>query len=426
MGLRTRALVRSTRPPRIARWATLTAGLVAAAGATACDPPGPTFVVDSAADSVDATPGDGVCQTATPGQCTLRAAVMELNADLDGGTILLSGLTAVLSTAGGGEDAAATGDLDVRVPITVEGGGGTVDGNLTDRVFDVVGPAGHLTTLDLTITRGSALSGGGIRGIATIIRTHLTVNRATGVVECTHLTSPVDLGTNCSGTEGGGGAVSGTLTALDSAITANSYPYPSECIPVSVPISVGMRPPIIFTGTSCPSTFAAGVQGTANLVNTTVAGNVNLSSTALSGTGTILASTIEGAAVDGPGPVPIGPILRGRYRVAGSVLGGADDIGFGIAVVCTSQTTFTSLGNNVVRDTSCGSLTGTDQTGVDPLLGPLDLHGGSTPSKVPAAASPAVGAIPTAGCTIDHDQRGETRPSGSACDAGAVERQPAD
>ena len=39
-----------------------------------------SFSVNSTADAVDVTPGDGVCETVTFGECTLRAAVMEANA----------------------------------------------------------------------------------------------------------------------------------------------------------------------------------------------------------------------------------------------------------------------------------------------------------------------------------------------------------
>ena len=38
------------------------------------------LVVNHNGDAVDANPGDGICQTATPNQCTLRAALMEVNA----------------------------------------------------------------------------------------------------------------------------------------------------------------------------------------------------------------------------------------------------------------------------------------------------------------------------------------------------------
>jgi len=38
------------------------------------------FVVNTTGDGVDIAPGNGVCLTATPGECTLRAAIMEANA----------------------------------------------------------------------------------------------------------------------------------------------------------------------------------------------------------------------------------------------------------------------------------------------------------------------------------------------------------
>jgi CSLREA domain-containing protein len=39
-----------------------------------------TFVVNSTGDAADANPGDGICQTRTRGQCTLRAAIQQANA----------------------------------------------------------------------------------------------------------------------------------------------------------------------------------------------------------------------------------------------------------------------------------------------------------------------------------------------------------
>ena len=50
-------------------------------------PPGPvTFTVDSTADAVDATPGDGACDDGT-GSCTLRAAITEANVHVGKDTI---------------------------------------------------------------------------------------------------------------------------------------------------------------------------------------------------------------------------------------------------------------------------------------------------------------------------------------------------
>src|SRR5574339_751272 len=39
-----------------------------------------TFTVNSTSDGEDASQGNGVCETSTPGECTLRAAIMEANA----------------------------------------------------------------------------------------------------------------------------------------------------------------------------------------------------------------------------------------------------------------------------------------------------------------------------------------------------------
>ncbi|MDQ3989397.1 MAG: CSLREA domain-containing protein [Actinomycetota bacterium] len=70
------------------------------------------FQVDTAADSVDANPGDG--------QCSLRAAVQEANASGGGEIHLQRAATYVLTVGGTGEDAAATGDLDVTSSISIE------------------------------------------------------------------------------------------------------------------------------------------------------------------------------------------------------------------------------------------------------------------------------------------------------------------
>ncbi len=52
-------------------------GIVASTLANAAPP----LLVNSLNQGPDAHPGDGVCETATPGECTLRAAIQEANAD---------------------------------------------------------------------------------------------------------------------------------------------------------------------------------------------------------------------------------------------------------------------------------------------------------------------------------------------------------
>lgn len=59
----------------------LTYLLAGAAGLFPIPATAATFAVNSTIDDVDAFPGDGICATAT-GDCTLRAAIQELNAML--------------------------------------------------------------------------------------------------------------------------------------------------------------------------------------------------------------------------------------------------------------------------------------------------------------------------------------------------------
>src|SRR5207253_283106 len=93
-----------------------------------------------------------------------------------------------------------------------------------------------------------------------------------------------------------------------------------------------------------------------------------------------------------------------------------------------------SLGYNQIENISDATFTPAtgDVTGLDPQLGGLQNNGGLTNTHLPSASSPVLNTIPngTDGCgtTVLLDQRGSghPRPSGGACDKGAVERQPAD
>ena len=88
------------------------------------------LVVNSPNDAVDANPGDGVCETATAGECTLRAAVQEANALAGADTISIPAGVYTLSIPGADEDAAATGDLDSIGDLTISGAG--IDATIID------------------------------------------------------------------------------------------------------------------------------------------------------------------------------------------------------------------------------------------------------------------------------------------------------
>src|SRR3989442_8077572 len=96
-----------------------------------------SFTINSTVDAVDASPGDGVCAEAT-GACTLRAAIMETNALPGTDTITLPAGTYTLTIPGAGEDASATGDLDITDVLTISGAGADstiIDGAHLDRVL---------------------------------------------------------------------------------------------------------------------------------------------------------------------------------------------------------------------------------------------------------------------------------------------------
>ncbi len=168
-----------------------------------------TLQVTTASDTVDANIGDGVCADAN-GECSLRAAVQEANATRGADTIrLVAGGNYTLSIAGAGEDAAATGDLDVSSGITIEGRGATVNAAELDRAFDVL--SGRLAVNNLTVVRGAppeTESGGAFRSTATLVITNSEIN-----------------GNTVFGSGASGGAVvntGGTLSISDSSLRGNS------------------------------------------------------------------------------------------------------------------------------------------------------------------------------------------------------------
>jgi predicted outer membrane repeat protein len=86
---------------------------------------------------------------------------------------------------------------------------------------------------------------------------------------------------------------------------------------------------------------------------------------------------------------------------------------------------FTSFGYNLADDSDCGGALGadTDKPNVDLPMGPLQGHGGPTPTIEPAADNPAIDNIPAGTACVygKTDQRGYARPAGAGCDSGALE-----
>lgn len=133
-----------------------------------------TFTPDSFQDRIDANPGDGVCATAAPVVCTLRAAVMEANALAGTDTIVLPAGTYRLTLSGINENASLTGDLDITdaAGLTIQAQGSVkpvIDANALDRALDV--HAGAFVLSGIRVINGRAIqpelfgdssSGGGV------------------------------------------------------------------------------------------------------------------------------------------------------------------------------------------------------------------------------------------------------------------------
>src|SRR5262245_27270559 len=121
-----------------------------------------SFVVTTTADG-----NHGAC---TISLCTLRDAIIAANA-FSQATIHLPANPNpyVLTIPGTDEDFGATGDLDIRTKLTIQGIGGSnpiVDGGGLDRVFHIVGDFDVIIT-SVTIRNGGGVDqGGGILALA--------------------------------------------------------------------------------------------------------------------------------------------------------------------------------------------------------------------------------------------------------------------
>ena len=431
------------------------------------------FTVDTAADLPDASPGDGSCVTASS-SCSLRAAIDEANASFgDVAITIAAGVDPVLTRVGAGEDANATGDLDVHRPVRIDGNGATIDGGGLDRVIDHF--AGQLTLDDLTVTHGlvdDQSGGGGVRSAAPLTARDVVVRDsragsggglsivlgAEQTIERDTLDHVDVVGNQAS--QAGGVLIDDefTLGALnwvtwnggsvsDNTATADAGVGTAGGIVAMVPPNEGARvltaDELVIDGNRSASIGAvAGYTGGVGLTRSTIAHNhgpIGILSSFDAGV-----DVIQSTVMDNDGPVVgqtstnISVGFRGS-TVAGNV--GASSINFGSisasgsiltspagSSICAGST-FPGGPNlrgdlNVIDDPSC---IGSDPNDVDPQLGPLGDHGGATPTAVPDATSPAVDAIPTGTAnlcdpTTPTDQRGVTRPQGPACDIGAVER----
>jgi hypothetical protein len=393
-------------------------------GSVACDkgavevstPVARAFTVNTTADAVDATPGDGLCRTAAS-TCSTRAAVMEAATNNGADSITLqSGMTYALSLAPvAGTDDLTHGDLDLVGAVTIQGQGATIDGGSTLALMETWG-TGSVAVNNVTFSHGFLQPGSGAGVLtnrtASLVLTTVTVTAShgdlvfnTGTLQLTSSTIQHNTSTpwetravvnqmpgnatllRTTIDDVGVGVVSnGTLRIDHSAVTRTGVSQASYLLQPAVS-SYGVLTIVESTISDNPSSGVSN-RGTAQVTNSTITANV-------------------GGGIVNQHPTASVTVTN---SIVASPTSGPDCAGNGV----------TSGGYILSSDATCGFTLATDMQATNPVLGALASNGGPTLTHVPGAGSPAINSGSPA-CT-GTDQRGIARPVGSACDRGAVEQ----
>src|SRR6266851_4050496 len=380
-----------------------------------------TFQVTTTTDAPDASPGDGICADAA-GQCTLRAAVQEADAQPSGSTIT------ILVPAGTFPLKLGVLSLTANT-ITIQGPGAgatTVDGRNASQVFNV-SPAASVTLGQLAVTGGNASLGGGIQNAGTLLLAHSTV-------------------TDSAANNGGGiyNQQGGTLTLAGTTVSQNKASLAGGgIVDFFGTVSISQSTIAGNAATGRNSEGGGGIangDGTLTVDKSTISGNSTSSGTGGSAIFNILTTSVSNSTISGnTGPghsVLNSDTLTLSYVTIASNSAGISNSGSVTAtgtIIANNNPGTNCFGNrfnepfgfNLDSGTSCRLSQATDLTGTDPLLGPLASNGGPTQTQALEAGSPAIdhGGTSANGCPPT-DQRGVTRPQGPACDIGAFEFVP--
>ena len=342
-----------------------------------------------------------------PGCGSLRQAILDANANPGADSIDFDEAATGTITLTMGELPPITDDLTITGPGVFAL---TIDGNHASRVFEINSEV-TVNISGLTISNGTATTGGGILNQGTLTLTNAVVsgnsafdgagilNNTSSMLTITNST----LSGNSASIVGGGiwNNTSSILTITNSTLSGNSANdgggiYNLGTGPATLTITNST-----LSGNS--ATQGGGIRngGTANISFTTLSGN----SANLGG----------GIFNDSASTVNIKNSL-----VANSALGGdCSNLGG----------TWNATGKNFSTSAACPGFTQVPSTGPGGLnLGPLADNGGNTQTHALLPGSIAIDAAPdctdVGGSSVGTDQRGIGRPQGSACDPGAYEFVP--
>jgi hypothetical protein len=374
-----------------------------------------TFTVDRIDDpDLSTTPTADDCTDAA-NDCSLRGAITAANANAGDDTIDI-GVTGTVNLT------AALPDLSTNIEIVGPGADQfTVtrpDTAENFRIFTVTGDTTVVTISGMTISNGNAVGdtsgsdfGGGI------------INQDDGTLTVTDST----ISGNTADADGGGieNADDGNLTVTDSTIsgnTAGSGTFGGEGGGIFSNHDSNLTvTDSTISGNTADGDGAIG-GGVYNSFGLTVIDFSTITNnTAPEGLGSGVASSVDN--------------FNSTNFTSTEVLSSIISANQGTDVDFVEGTTnsFVSRGYNLIGD---GNATGAfnqtgDTTGVtDPGLDPLDSYGGPTQTHRLQSDSPAIDVIlpGTNGCgtTFTEDQRGVSRPQGSACDIGSFELEESD
>ena len=347
---------------------------LAALGLAAAPASAATVVVNTTTDQAL-----GSCS----GSCSLRDAVATAN---PGDTVQIPAGTYVLTL----------GHVDITQDLTLVGAGArttVIDGNASSRIFLVSGII-EVVISDLSLINGMntgiGTSGGGGGAIL-----------ATGPSTTTPVTFTLRRCTvaNNQATEAQGGGLfmrNAVINLAENTIINNTTAFSGGGLSL-----LSVTGSIVNNTFSGNSAFLGGGLGfsssTISMINNTI--TVNQSSFVALGGGGIFGNIATAT-------------------LSGNILSG--NLVEGQPADCNLLNGTYITDHNLQSDNSCSFTGPGDQTGVNPLLGPLTDNGGPTDTYALLAGSPALDAGNNSTCPAA-DQRGVTRPQGPFCDMGAFE-----
>ncbi|MCW5201676.1 MAG: choice-of-anchor Q domain-containing protein [Candidatus Electrothrix communis] len=402
------------------------------------------FIVLLAADAGYAQAADITVDGTT---CILADAITAANTNANAGGCVGSGSygndTIFLTT-----DVLLTAQLPVITStIIIEGQGYTIDGNDDSAVGSVLrtSSAGHLTMNKTTITGGNREDnlGGGIYNNGTVILTNVTISGNTA--------------------KGGGGIYNNgfaTLILTNSMVSGNSTKSANDTFGGGIYNSYGivtLTRSIVSDNTANNGGGICNGDGTITVINSTVSGNTAYSycfGTCFgsasaggiynySGTVTLMNSTVSentayassshgssyGGGIFNYGTVTlVSSIISDNWAYDGGYeiysfegVGTINADNFNLFGTSSRSNAYAFDGFTPGSSDITATSDGTDPTALEAIFLPLADNGGPTLTHALVKGSPAIDL--DAGCAtgLSEDQRGEPRPVGDGCDAGAFE-----